>query len=211
MKRKGAVSVPAGESRDWSVVKFRVSSMQAQLHAIRHALSVDGALANRACPAGRYTKLKHKDRIVMSDTPAEILDHMPLIGRIKRLSFSTKRKANILVNGLGLGLCLQLVDDCGLLQGIRKIDVTELSCDVMRLVLPTYLENPEWRRRLYIHNVDAFKFEPKGGYHAVWHDIWPDINADNLPEMERLEAKYKNRCSWQGCWGKHLCEVMEAL
>ena len=52
------------------------------------------------------------------------------------------------------------------------------------------------------HQADALEYKPPRGeqYDVVWHDIWPNICTDNLPEMHKLHRKYGRRCNWQGSW-----------
>ena len=43
-------------------------------------------------------------------------------------------------------------------------------------------------------------------WNVVWPDIWNDICADNLSEMEKLHRRYARRCDWQGSWCRVECQ-----
>lgn len=143
-------------------------------------------------PGDRITMLVHRQRgVVMSDTAAERRDHS---------YFVRMATGHVLINGLGLGMCLAAI--------LRKPEVTkatvvELDPDVIALVGPHYTDP-----RVEIVNASAFDYQPPKDvrYGAVWHDIWDTICADNLPEMTRLHRKYGRRCDWQGSWARFECE-----
>lgn len=61
---------------------------------------------------------------------------------------------------------------------------------------------------MQIINADAFAYKPPKSkrYGAVWHDIWANICADNLPEMHKLHRKYGRIADWQGSWCRWQCE-----
>ena len=130
----------------------------------------------------------------MTNTPAEIRDHMDFI----RIGISCG--GDILINGLGLGVALKAIVAS---DKVSNVAVIELSEDVIKLVAPTY-ENDA---RVKIIHANAFDYKPPRGvyYDAVWHDIWDFICADNLREMTRLHRKYGRRTKWQGSWARDLC------
>lgn len=179
------VDIPEGRSGDWRVEHFEIPTGP-DIQSMRCAR--DG----RPVIPGIFTRLM-RDRDwapVMSDTPAEVEDHLPFI---------YQARGRVLINGLGLGVVLK-----GLLQEgkVEHIDVVELEQDVINLVWPTYQDDP----RLAIHHADAYTIEwPKGTrwdyiWHDIWHDIWPTICADNLEGIARLKRKYARMCGWQGAW-----------
>ncbi|XAI96552.1 methyltransferase [Microcystis phage Mae-JY35] len=178
------VDIPEGRSGPWSVERFEVDKSSVALMR----LSFEG----RGCRPGTYTRLNHASRgVVMSDTPAEQRDHMGFIHRAR---------GHVLINGLGIGMCLRAV--------LRKLEVSavtvvEVDPEVIALVGPHYSDP-----RLEIVNASAFDYQPPKGvrYGAVWHDIWDTICADNLPEMHRLHRKYGRRADWQGSWCRWECE-----
>lgn len=146
---------------------------------------------------GEYTELRQRDTLWMSDTDAEIRDHLGPIQRAQRVG------GHILVNGLGLGLVVQ---GCLRAEHVTKVTVVEISPEVIALVAPTYLER--FPGRLEVIQADALEHCPPKGerYTVVWHDIWPEFYRDgSLREGERtLLAKYGRRCDWQGCWGRRV-------
>lgn len=175
------VTVPEGERGAWRVVRFEVE--RDSLSNLR--LARDG----RGCRPGVYTKLVHRQRgVIMSDTSAEKRDHYPFIW---------KAKGHVLINGLGLGMCLQAVLAK---PEVTKATVVELDSDVIALVGSHYSGDD----RVEIVSASAFDYEPPKGarYGAVWHDIWDEICISNLKEMTRLKRKYGRRADWQGCWSE---------
>lgn len=184
------VNIPEGSAADWRVEKFTVSEAEAKLFNLRCAFQPGGG--HRSIKPGEYTRLMRGQTVVMSDTPAEARDHWPIIH---------KANGSVLVNGLGLGMCLTAI--------LRKTEVCEVtvvekSPEVIALVSP-HISDP----RLEIINDCAFEYMPPKGkrYNAVWHDIWDDICADNLVEMRKLHRKYGRRTDWQGSWCRAECEM----
>ena len=180
--------VPEGESGAWRVTKFTITEDDTKIFNLRASWHPGG----RTISAGDFTRLTRSGKVIMSDTRAEIQDHMYFV-RVAR--------GNVLVNGLGLGVCLQMLLDKS---DVVKITVIEQSEDVIKLVAPYFIRP----HRVEIIHADAFDWKPPKGvrYDAVWHDIWDDICADNLPEMHKLHRKYGRRTDWQGSWCRELCE-----
>lgn len=174
------VTVPEGKSGKWAIKRFEVTDHDVGTLRL--------ALQGRAIAIGTYTKLTCEGRgIVMSDTPAEMRDHY---------EFVRNAKGHVLINGLGLGMCLDAA--------LRKPEVTfvtvvESELDVIKLVAPHY-----YSERVQIIHSCAFSYKPPKGirYGAVWHDIWDTICSDNLEEMTKLHRKYGRLADWQGSWGK---------
>ena len=177
------VDVPEGQVGDWRVSKFSVNKDVAVM-----SVFTDGP--SRMVYPGTYTELTHRGHLVMSDTPAERHDHEEPVRRAI---------GSVLINGLGLGMVLQAVLDK---PTVTDVTVIEIAPEVIQLVAPTYQHDP----RLTIINDDAYTWQPPKGkrYNMVWHDIWPDLSLDNLPEMAKLHRKYGRRCDWQGSWGKEI-------
>lgn len=102
----------------------------------------------------------------------------------------------VLINGLGLGICLDLVLQC---PTVQHVDVVEISPDVLKLVGPVFQAQP----RVRIHQGDALKIKwrPVDRWDCVWHDIFINMpNEDNLVQIKTLRQKYRRRCRWQGVW-----------
>ena len=178
-------NIPEGSSGSWSVENFTVSEMDSRISLFRDGM--------RFVSAGDYTRLMCGYEVVMSNTPAEIRDHMEFMKKCKRLGGS------VLINGLGLGIALSEILKY---DNIKKIKVIEKSPDVIKLVAP-HFKDP----RLEIIEGDAFTYKPPIGetYDVVWHDIWAFIRVSNLKEMEKLHRRYGRRSTWQGSWCKELC------
>ncbi len=187
--------IPQGKSGDWEVKKFSVGEEQSEWTRIKEG--------SRYVTAGRYTGLYRRGQVIMSDTPAEIRDHLSPVREAKRLC---------LVNGLGLGCVVK-----GMLErlsavdklAVDKVTVIEKSVDVIDLVAPYFRDR--YGHRFECINADAYEYRPPKGerYAVVWHDIWDYLCGDNLPEMARLHRKYGRRADWQGSWGKEAIQRHE--
>lgn len=180
------VNVPDGVSGSWRVETFTVTEADARRN-------VRGILRPReyVCP-GVYKRLMRGSVVVMSNTPMEVRTNMPIIHAAT---------GNVLINGLGLGMVLSAILGK---PDVSSVTVVERSEDVIRLVAPTYSEDP----RVTIIHDDAMSFRPEKSrrYNAVWHDIWDYICVDNLDEMKTLHRRYGRRTDWQGSWARELCE-----
>lgn len=185
-KSKYCVSVPEGQSGDWKISKFTVTKEEADLEHLRAIFNPQRPY--RVCPPGEYTRLTCKGTIIMSDTPDEIRDHMPMV---------YAAKGDILITGLGLGMVLQA---CLRKPEVAHATVIELSPDVINLVGNHYQQM--FGDRLTIINVDAMTWKPPKGTHygAVWHDIWEHICGDCLPSMRTLRNRFRKVSDWQGIW-----------
>jgi len=188
------IDVPEGTSGEWKVERFTVSEEDIRLHNLRCSFAY--GMHGREMKAGTYTKLMRGGTMVMSDTPAERWDHY---------DFWRMAKDHVLINGLGLGVVLAA---CLHKREVGIVTVVEKDPDVIKLVGKHYLGNLPEGKTLSIVNEDAFVFKPPKGvrYGAVWHDIWDNMCADNLPEMHKLHRKYGRRTDWQGSWGRWQCE-----
>lgn len=191
------VSVPAGERDGIVIDHFTIE--EGDVHNIRLALH------NRPInPPGTYTRMSEGATVWMSDVPAEVLDHKPFFGALEWCQ-PEPGTGRILINGLGLGMCLQAAlrsRMCG------HVDVVERDMRVINLVAPHYYRMArECGKTLTTHHADALTvtFPTGTKWDIVWHDIWPDISVDNLPEMATLKRKYAQRCIWQGCWSEQMC------
>ena len=175
------VTIPEATKGPWRIERFKTD--MPDFHSM---------LRGRGIPVGEeFTRLMRGDVLVMSDTPAEMLDHYDAVQRAK---------GSCLINGLGIGMVLKAV--------LKKHDVTdvtvvELSQDVLDMVAPHYADE-----RVTFICASAFDYKPPKSkwYEMVWHDIWDYICADNLPEMHKLHRKYGRRSVWQGSWCRHECE-----
>jgi len=176
------VRIPEAQRGIWRVERFKTDELGAFMYAIK----------GRGMPAGEeFTRLMRGNTLVMSDTPAEMRDHYEAV---------RNARGSCLVNGLGIGMVLKAI-----LKKPEVTDVTvvELSQEVLDMVAPHY-QDP---RVTFVH-ADAMEFKPPAGkrFQMVWHDIWDDICADNLPQMHKLHRKYGRCADWQGSWCRHQSE-----
>jgi hypothetical protein len=176
------VSVKEGGSGAWKVSTFTISKLDARMSVFSYGC--------RAPKAGIYTKLTCNGETIMSDTDAEMIDHVKAV----RVS-----KGHILINGLGLGMVLL---NCMNKPEVTKATIIEMSPDVIALVGPHY--KSMYGDRINIIQANALEHKPPKGerYGMVWHDIWPTISCDNWNDMKTLHRRY-GRCSdWQGSWAR---------
>lgn len=186
--KKYHVNIPEGCSGDWSVIQFEMTEKECESINLLTLFQPNGR--GRIEP-GKYTKLVHNNRIIMSDTPDEIQDHAPAIYRAKGLCR---------VHGLGLGMVVTAMLEK---PEVERVDVVELEPDVISLVAPTLKE--KYGSRLNIIQGDVLAIKPlpnERGYSVIWHDIWPTLCIDNLPEMALLHRRWARRTIWQGSWGR---------
>lgn len=168
-------TIPDGEIGSAKLKTFEVDEHGAAMANMRGAM----------IKVGTYKKLLINNRLVMSDTPKERLDHS---------WFIDMAEGHVLINGLGMGCCLNEVIDK---DGVLSVTVIEKNQDVVDLIAPHF-------PTANIICADAFEYKPpvEIRYGAVWHDIWFDLCEDNLPEMHKLHRKYGRRCDWQGSWSR---------
>ena len=184
------VTVPEGRSGPWKVERFEVDGNSWK--AMRYALG------GRPIDSGVYTRLHHDKawEPMMSDTPAEVRDHLWCIHEIKQ------RGGKVLLNGLGLGMVLKAALGC---ENVTHVDVVEIDADIISLVWPHYASDS----RAVLHHADALTMKwPVGSrWNVIWHDIWANICSDNLEDMKRLHRNYGRRCDWQGSWSRDWIEA----
>lgn len=182
----GQCSVPDGKAGPWKIDTFTLTRDDVLMMNMRAARDGNDYLM---CHPGTYKRLTHERRgCVMSNTPME---------RRTAVEAFHNAAGRVLINGLGLGMVLE-----GVLAKPEVTDVTviELDPDVISLVGPHFAADP----RLRIINADAYLWVPPKGekWDYAWHDIWDDINADNLPLMSKLTRKYARRAAKQGAWSR---------
>lgn len=174
-----------GTSGDWRVEKFTLTEADAKMYNIREAI-------NGRCRfifAGTYWRLRYKKEIVMSNTPAEIDDH---------IRFISKAKGNVLIAGLGLGMVLKALLDK---PEVHHITVVEESDDVIKLVSPFYQD-----KRVTIVHQDIFDYNPTETFDFAWFDIWTYICEDNYIDMKRLDRKFVKYAKVRKHWCYEECK-----
>jgi len=189
--RRFRVDIPEGVRGDWEVARFTVTPEQAAVEQFRSSFR---GTSHRSVAPDTYTRITQRGAIVMSDTPAEIKDH---------LEFFTHMRGDVLIFGLGIGMAAEaaLKDP-----EVKSVRVVELDLDVIGLTAPTL--QARYGDKLEVVQADAFTYHKKckAKFDVVWHDIWPTICADNLPEMAKLRRSWARRAGWQGFWAKIECE-----
>lgn len=150
---------------------------------------------------GDITVLKRDGKVWMSDTRAEIMEHIPLLNKLWWLEHAGTEKI-VLINGLGLGMAVNAALKYGF-----KVDVVEIDPDVIGIIGPNF-DQEVYEGKVTIHHTDAFDIEWSEDKHwtLAWHDIWQAITEDNLPEMARLHLKYRYRVQWQASWQEEACK-----
>ena len=128
---------------------------------------------------------------MMANTP-EIVE--------KYIAFLTIAEGNVLINGLGMGMCSQYLLNK---KKVSSLTVVEFNKTVIDLVAPNFINYPN---HTIIH-ANAFEFEPLKDiiYDLVWHDIWTLYSAKNLKEMDILFEKYQKIALWQDAWAREDC------
>ena len=178
-----------GSSGNMRLERRTVSKEDEDFNRIRALFSGVG----RFTPAGTYTGLLEGKSLWMSDAPDEIRDFLP---------FGVAANGNVLVTGLGLGCT---VDGLFANPAVQTVTVQEINQDVIDLVGEQMLRK-HGISRLTIVRADAYQYKPSRGerYDCAWHDIWPEICTDNLPEMDKLKRKWARRIPHQEFWCRRL-------
>ena len=206
-----ADKIPEGSVGSARVTHFTVTRADSSFAALRSV--VTGRRAEIVSP-GRYARLSIEGELVMTDTTMERRTNRPLIEHAR---------GHVLVSGLGLGMVV-----FGLLAkkpAIRSLVVLEVSPDVIALIQP-YLPVDA---RLTIVQVDVFGWDgwqdhaehgwqgqgwrgrsPRRGlsrkgpqFDTIYFDIWPSIQASNIPSAELLRGLAAGRVArggWMGDW-----------
>ena len=199
--RVGDYLVPQ-EAGEWSIRPFHVDESAATVDRLR----AFGDGGGRFTPEGHYLMLRNGRGVMMSNTPDELTDHA---------AFMEAAEGRVLVTGLGLSCVVS-----GLLANdkVTHIDVVELSEDVIKMVGPSFDDEP----RVTIHQGDAFTYEwpADARWDFAWHDIWQTISSDNLVTGDHncacvgydqmLQRYAPHVTKHQGAWGLDTSLLMEA-
>lgn len=193
---KYRVDLPESVSETLRVERFTISETEAEWERVRGVIS---GSPHRAPRAGTYTRIVRNDTLWMSDTDAEVRDHLPAIRQIER------RGGRVLVNGLGIGL---IVHAALAFENVEHIDIVEVDPEVCEVVGGHYARDS----RVQVHCADAHKIEwPAGArWNVVWSDIWPTITLDDNESRARLGRKYSKRVAdWHGKWAQEEVDLMK--
>lgn len=189
--------LPTGSEGPYEVRRFEITKEGAEEYNAQMARSENAWARTRRVFPGMHTGLFEPEMGVdpwMSDTPAEVLDHYDVMIQMMQ------RGGRILINGLGLGMITAFA---ARLPNVTHVDVVELQGDIIKLVGPHLPE----RHKVTVHHASAYDIAWNDErWDVAWHDIWPTITPDNLPDMDRLEAKYADRVNHQETWVRAECE-----
>lgn len=172
-------------------------------------------VSGRPTGLGRFVRLVEESasgvRVWMTDTRAEILEHEPLFAALDQVREPASAGSGVLVSGLGLGLAVV----GAVRHGATWVDVVERQPEVVDLVGAQVVAWAAKRGvQVNVHVQDVFDFVPSPGvsYDAAWHDIWPTISDENLPEMDALEARFASHVRGPSlCWARDRCELMGSV
>lgn len=187
---KYKVDVPTGKSGNWCIERFEISEADSMVSRIRSRFSFSDRGRTPIVP-GVYTKLSNEHTLVMSDTPAEIRDH---------LGFIYSAKGRVLICGLGIGMVTRA---CLFNSKVDKVTVVEISEDVINLVSP-WLKGVASKAETELDIIcdDAFTWKPEkeAKWDVSWYDVWNYISTDNYEGMKRLHRRFSKRCDYQASW-----------
>ena len=176
-------NIKENKIENFEIKRFKISKKEAKIFNTRIMYR-----DKRYIKEGTYTSLYQNNYLIMSNTPAELSDHM---------AFINKAHGHILISGLGIGMVISklLKKD-----NIESITIIELNKEVIELVGDTY-KHP----KVKIINDNIFKWKPDKHYDFAWHDIWNNICEDNLLEMHKIRRRLKKHCTIQEFWCKNEC------
>ncbi len=157
---------------------------------------------------GDYVRLVANNELQMSDTRME---------KISNTEFVLSSQGDVLIAGLGIGMSLIPILKK---PEVRTVTVIELNQNVIKLVEPQIrIFLPEDQsKKLRIINADIFSWKPVNGrkWQTIWFDIWAHMSSDNLPEMAKLEDRFKHRVDrtgefFFGSWHEEFCRKMRKV
>ena len=130
-----------------------------------------------------YPAVYENNRLWMSVTPNEINTMKDDID---------SAFGNVLTFGLGLGYFQYM---CSLKENVRSIVIVEKNKEIIRLFSEYILKQFEYKDKITIINIDAFKYLEedmgKGNFDYVYVDLWHDV-SDGLPMYEKIKGyEYK--------------------
>lgn len=190
------VGVPEGTAGNWTIERFEITEDGANSFNLS---CLFGGHGNRSVEPGTYTRLVRagKHNPLMSDTPAEMMDHLPPV---------REATGHCLIVGLGIGM---VVEACLRKPEVTKVTVIEIDADIISLVEPYLTE--KWGDRIEIIQANIFEWKPPkdARYGMAWFDIWWTICTDHLPEMAKLSRRFTRKCDWYGHWGQRDAQDMQ--
>lgn len=146
-----------------------------------------------------FSDEKDSNNVMMSSTNAEIRDMHPLVSKVHE---------TYMINGLGLGIVPFIL---GELPETKFIRAHEINPEIIAIIEPNLRDCMRKGVELEIVEHDAF-----GGpidsrlFDCIWHDIWPTITSENIPQFKKLRAIYGHISQHQYCWAEEYCLMIEA-
>lgn len=177
------VKIPAGKKGEAEITHFKVDQRDAARFNMSLVFSGHG---HRSIAEGEYTRLTVGGQLMMTDTPAEILDH---------LWFIRKAEGDVLITGLGLGMVANAVAEK---PDVTSVTVIEMSQDVIDLVGPTLHE----KVTCICADAHEYRFPTGTKFDAVWNDVWPSISLDDAESRAKLNRRFFRICRTgvKGAW-----------
>lgn len=183
----GSVRVKESQFADWKISNFTVSKEQEKQHNV--SCLVRG-LESFFIEAGDYTRLTKNGRVVMSNTKMEI--------DTNRIAYK-EAKGRVLVAGLGMGMILDAIISKPEVDYVRVIEIDKNLIDNVGLL---YKDNP----KVEIIHADILNYKPVESefYDFIWFDIWTDISANNIIDMELLARNFDKHYQKVSFWSINL-------
>lgn len=210
-KYKIGQEMPEFDHEGLKVEHFTISEDSAKFDMLRSAF---GGYGSRAVRPGNYTRLSVDGCLWMSDTPAEIGDHMELFrevrGAARRVDSHGEDEVKILIHGCGLGVATKgCIMTCAEEGKTAKLTIVEVEPRVIATTGAYWQER--YPGQIEMVEGDALEWKPPRGetWHIAWHDIWPMICLDNKDEMSRMHRRFGRRVEWQSSWARPEIERMK--
>ncbi len=187
---------PTGEGpAGWEVKVQEATSLQE---------AKDALIGRYPAGKGPFHVLWRDGEIWMSDTNTEKMEMLEPLWQLQDYDFM-EEQPRVLVHGLGLGLVVAAALRYG-----ADVEVVELDGELVEWMSPWLTKiaakHDESLLRIYVDDALTRTWPVGSTWNVVWHDIWPTIGEDNLPEMHRLHRSFGHRTDWQGSWQRRLCE-----
>jgi hypothetical protein len=187
------VDLPEYDAEGVVIEQFVITEYEAGLDKLRAAFNPQRG--DRSIDAGTFTRLTVDGVIWMTDTPAEVRDHLIVDEPLSKAG-------SALIVGLGMGMVLRRAI---VAHDVSGIDVVEIDPRIVRAVEPHYQALAyEYGVDLAIHTADihAWRAEPHSRWDVGWFDIWPTINDADMAEVKRLRDRFRTRLGWFGAWAQ---------
>ena len=181
------------ELNGWKLQKFEIESgnFRAMLDGIT---------------PGKYIRLLHNGKCVMSDTNME---------KRTNSDFCINAHGNIIIGGLGIGMIIIAIQDKPEVNSITVIEKNQEVIDIVASQL-------DLNDKVNIICADVFEWKPERGvkYDMVYMDIWNWINEDVYKnEMQPLKRKYarflrsknENPNRFNKCWAEYQAKTGRRL